>query len=133
MDLKKVFSKRKYESYYLEIAKIYCSQIQFLQGDTFKRMNRNQGLHFSDTGDTFILPKNIFVVMKVNYQLNDHTINNSVTCCRYILQSRHGHCKGTHFLYFLLKILKYCENLISLGTRSHMFLVQEMKQILCHV
>ena len=30
MDLKKVFSKRKYESYYLEIAKVYCSQIQFL-------------------------------------------------------------------------------------------------------
>ena len=43
------------------------------------------------------------------------------TCCRYILQSRHRHCKGTHFLIFLLKILKDCDNLISLGTRSHIF------------
>ena len=48
-----------------------------------------------------------------------HCIN--PTCCRYILQSRHGHCKGTHFLIFLLKILKDCDNLISLGTRSHIF------------
>ena len=24
-----------------------------------------------------------------------HCIN--PTCCRYILQSRHGHCKGSHF------------------------------------
>ena len=46
-----------------------------------------------------------------------HCIN--PTCCRYILQSRHGHCKGTHFLIFLLKMLKDCDNLISLGTRSH--------------
>ena len=43
------------------------------------------------------------------------------TCCRYILQSRHGHCKDTHFLIFLLKILKDCDNLILLGTRSHIF------------
>ena len=48
-----------------------------------------------------------------------HCIN--PTCCRYILQSRHGHCKGTHFLIFLLKILKDCDNLTSLGTRSHIF------------
>ena len=48
-----------------------------------------------------------------------HCIN--PTCCRYILQSRHGHCKGTHFLIFLLKMLKDCDNLISLGTRSHIF------------
>ena len=48
-----------------------------------------------------------------------HCIN--PTCCRYILQSRHGHCKGTHFLIFLLKMLKDCDNLILLGTRSHIF------------
>ena len=45
----------------------------------------------------------------------------SLTCCRYILLSRHGHCKGTHFLIFLIKILKDCDNLISLGTRSNIF------------
>ena len=43
------------------------------------------------------------------------------TYCRYILQSRHGHCKGTHFLIFLLKILKDCDNLISLGTGAHFY------------
>ena len=44
------------------------------------------------------------------------------TCCRYILQSRHKHCKSTHFFKFLLlKILKDCDNLMSLGTRSHIF------------
>ena len=48
-----------------------------------------------------------------------HCIN--PTCCRYTLKNRHGHCKGTHFLIFLLKILKDCDNLISLGTRSHIF------------
>ena len=48
-----------------------------------------------------------------------HCIN--PTCYRYILQSRHGHCKGTLFLIFLLKILKDCDNLISLGTRYHIF------------
>ena len=31
------------------------------------------------------------------------------------------YCKGTHFLIFLLKMLKDCDNLISLGTRSHIF------------
>ena len=41
------------------------------------------------------------------------------TCCRYILQSLHKHCKGSHFLVFLLKILKDSNNLMSLGTRSH--------------
>ena len=46
-----------------------------------------------------------------------HCIN--PTSCRYILQSRQGHCEGTHFLIFLLKILKDCDNLISMGTRSH--------------
>ena len=45
-----------------------------------------------------------------------HCIN--PTCCRYILQSGHGHYKCTHFLIFLLKILKDCDNLISLGTRN---------------
>ena len=48
-----------------------------------------------------------------------HCIN--PTCCRYFLQSQHRHCKGTHFLIFLLKILKDCDNLILLGTRSHIF------------
>ena len=48
-----------------------------------------------------------------------HFIN--PTCCRYILQSRHGHCKDIHFLMFVLKILKDCDNLISLGTRFHIF------------
>ena len=45
----------------------------------------------------------------------------SSTCCRYILQSRHANCKGTHILIFYLKILRDCDNLISLGTRSHIF------------
>ena len=48
-----------------------------------------------------------------------HCIN--PTFCMYILQSRHGHCKGSYFFIFLLKILKDCDNLISLGTRSHIF------------
>ena len=48
-----------------------------------------------------------------------HCIN--PTYCRYILQSRHGHYKDTHFLIFILKILKDCDDLISLGTRSHTF------------
>ena len=43
------------------------------------------------------------------------------TPCRYILQSLHGHCKGTHFLLFLLKILKDFYNLMSQGTISHIF------------
>ena len=42
-------------------------------------------------------------------------------CCRYILQSLYVHCKSTHFLIFLLKILKNCDNLMLLGTRSHTF------------
>ena len=48
-----------------------------------------------------------------------HCIN--PTFCMYILQSRHGHCKGSYFFIFLLKILKDCDNLISLGTKSHIF------------
>ena len=48
-----------------------------------------------------------------------HSIN--PTCCRYILQSLHGHCKSTNFLNFRLKIFKDCDNLMSLGTRSHIF------------
>ena len=48
-----------------------------------------------------------------------HSIN--PTCCRYILQSLHEHCKSTNILNFLLKILKDCDNLMSLGTRSHIF------------
>ena len=43
------------------------------------------------------------------------------TCCRYILQSRHWHCKGTHFLILLLKILRDRDNLLSLGARSYIF------------
>ena len=46
-----------------------------------------------------------------------HCIN--PTYCRNILKSWYGHCKGTQFLIFLLKILKDCDNFISLGTRSH--------------
>ena len=48
-----------------------------------------------------------------------HSIN--PTCCRYILQSLHWHCEGTPFLIFLLKILKDYDNLMALGTRSHIF------------
>ena len=48
-----------------------------------------------------------------------HCIN--PTRCRCILQSQHDHCKGTDFLIFLLKILKDCYNLMSLGTRLHIF------------
>ena len=48
-----------------------------------------------------------------------HCIN--PTCYRHILQTRHRHCKGTHFLIFLLKILKDCDNLISLGKISYTF------------
>ena len=52
-----------------------------------------------------------------------HCINPA--CCKcinvHILQSRHGHCKDTDFLIFLLKMLKDCDNLISLGARSHIF------------
>ena len=43
------------------------------------------------------------------------------TCYRYILQSLYWHCKGTPFLMFLLKILKDYDNLMALGTRSHIF------------
>ena len=61
-----------------------------------------------------------------------HCIN--PTCCRYILQSRHGHCEGTHFLIFILKILKDCDNLISLGTRSHIFGPRnEMDSVSCQI
>ena len=52
---------------------------------------------------------------------NEFSGVHSPTCCRYILQSQHGHCKDTHFLIFLLKIHKDCDNLILLGTRSHIF------------
>ena len=45
-----------------------------------------------------------------------HCINHT---CRYILQSLHERCNITHFLIFLLNILKDCDNLMSLGTRSH--------------
>ena len=45
----------------------------------------------------------------------------SPTCCKYISQSRHEHCKGIHFFIFVLKILTDCDNLISLGTRFHIF------------
>ena len=45
----------------------------------FKAIYGNQGLHFSDIDDTFLLPRNVLVVMKVNYQLNDHGIKYSVT------------------------------------------------------
>ena len=48
-----------------------------------------------------------------------HYIN--PTFYRYILQSRHGHCKGTHLLVFLFKRLENCDNSISLGTGSHIF------------
>ena len=48
-----------------------------------------------------------------------HCIN--PTCCRYISQSRHIQCKGTYFFIFILKILKDCDNIISLGTRYHIF------------
>ena len=59
-----------------------------------------------------------------------HCIN--LTRCRNILQSRHGYCKSTHFLIFLLKILKECDNLISLGARSHVFgLRNEMDFVPC--
>ena len=59
-----------------------------------------------------------------------HFIN--PTCCRYILQNRHGHCKGTHFLIFLLKTLKDSDNLISLDTRSRIFgLRNEMESVPC--
>ena len=40
------------------------------------------------------------------------------TCYRYILQSRHSHCKSTNFSICLLKILKDYDNLISLRTRN---------------
>ena len=38
-----------------------------------------------------------------------------------MLESRQGHCKSTHFLTFLLKILKDCDNSKPLITRSHTF------------
>ena len=59
-----------------------------------------------------------------------HSINS--TCCRYILQTLHGHCKGTHFLILLLKILKECDNLMSLSTRSCIFGARnEMDYVSC--
>ena len=42
-------------------------------------------------------------------------------CYSYILESLRAHCKGTHFLFFLLKIFKDCDNLMSLGARFHIF------------
>ena len=52
------------------------------------------------------------------------------TCCRYILQSQHGHCKDTHFLIFLLKIHKDCDYC---WVQDPISLVQEIKWILWHV
>ena len=59
-----------------------------------------------------------------------HCIN--PTYCRYILQSQHEHCKGTHLLIFLLKVLKVCDNLISLGTGSYIIgQKDEMNSVPC--
>ena len=56
----------------------------------------------------------------------------SPTYYRYILQSRNGVYKGTHFLIFLLKIFKDCDNLISMGRRSHIFCPRnEMDSVPC--
>ena len=52
--------------------------------------------------------------------------------CIYVLQSLHKHRKDTYFLIFLLKILKYCNNLMSMGTRSHIFgPINEMGSVPC--
>ena len=54
------------------------------------------------------------------------------TWCRCNLQSLHGHYKDTHILIFLLKTLKDCDNLMSLGTIFHIFVPRnEMNSVPC--
>ena len=45
-------------------------------------------------------PRNTQMNVSIPVQWNFWCSN--PTCCRYILLSRHGHCKSTHFLIFLL-------------------------------
>ena len=56
-----------------------------------------------------------------------HCIN--PTCYRYILQSRHGHCKGIHFLIFFKKIVKDCDDDCD-GTRTAEFLGERILSVL---